>query len=235
MDRKAMKTSGIPRIGRQSAAAAAAEALRGAILSGELLMGQSLSEVQLGESLGVSRTPLREALLELEGQGLIQIAPYKGAHVFSLTEGQISKLGAFRKTLELAALDSALTLDATALADAMQPITEVMTRAIEGNDARLFGELDTKLHECIIACSGNEYLIHAYHLVALKLAVLRMLVSRDTETLGRSQEDHADLLRHVRNGHLEEARALLSRHIDGGTSFYADNTRSALALRVVGR
>jgi DNA-binding GntR family transcriptional regulator len=235
MDQKAMKAPGIPRIGRQSAAAGAAEALRQAILSGELLMGQSLSEAQLGESLGVSRTPLREALLELEGQGLIQIAPYKGAHVFSLTEGQISQLGAFRKTLELAALDSAMRLDAAALANAMQPVIVAMTKAIDGGDTQLFGELDTKLHECIIACSGNEYLIHAYHLVALKLAVLRMLVSRDTETLGRSQEDHADLLRHVHNGHLEEARALLSRHIDGGTSFYADNTRSALELRVVGR
>lgn len=226
---------GIARIGRKSAAAAAADALRQAILSGELLMGQPLSEAQLGDSLGVSRTPLREAFLELEGQGLIQIAPYKGAHVFSLSEAQISQLGAFRKTLELAALDSAFDHGHSALADAMQPIVADMTSAIDAGDTLLFGDLDTRLHECVIACCGNEYLIHAYHLVALKLAVLRMLVSRDAATLGRSHEDHADLLRHVRNGHREEARALLSRHIDGGTVFYAENTKSALELRVVGR
>lgn len=229
------REGGIPKIGRKSAASSAADALRQAILEGDLHMGQALSETALCESLGVSRTPLREALLELEGQGLVQIAPYKGTQVFSLTESQIAKLGAFRKTLELAALDAAMDRDPQMLAAAMQKIVTEMDAASAADQSAQFGRLDTRLHECIIAHSGNEYLIHAYHLVALKLAVLRMLVSRDDETLVRSHHDHVALLEDVRNGHRDEARALLARHIEGGTRFYETNMRPALQLREVGK
>lgn len=228
-------TNGIGRIGRQSASAAAAEAIRNAILNGDLVMGQALSEVDLGERLGVSRTPLREALLELEGQGLIQMAPYKGTRVFSLTSAQIEQLGNFRQTLELAALNAAMEQDPNALVTAISPIIEEMNSVGVSQDAKSLGRLDTKLHECIIAQSHNEYLIGAYHIVALKLAVLRMLVSRDAATLQRSNDDHLTLLSHLRHGYRDEARALLARHIEGGTAFYADHTDEALQLRVVGQ
>lgn len=230
-----MTTDGIQRIGRQSASAAAADAIRAAILNGDLLMGQVLSEVALGESLGVSRTPLREALLELEGQGLIQMAHYKGTRVFSLTSEQIAQLGAFRAMLELAALDAAMEADPDALVAALSPIIEEMNSVDNANDAKRLGRLDTKLHECIIAQSHNEYLISAYHIVALKLAVLRMLVSRDEATLQSSNDDHACLLSHLRKGYFSEARALLMRHIKGGTEFYVSHTHQALQLRVVGQ
>lgn len=226
----------IPQIGRKSAAAAAAEALEQAILDGELLMGEMLSEAALCDLLGgVSRTPLREALVELEGKGLVDITPYRGTRVFLLTGPQIEQLGCYRLILELAALDAAMLHAPDALAEEMAQIVADMEKGIDEEQSGVFGRFDTKLHECIIAHSGNQYLIDAYHLVALKLAVLRMLVARNAEAIGASHRDHVDLLRHVTQGHHGEARALLTRHIEGGTRYYAEHTQAALALRAVGR
>ena len=230
------KNSGsIGKIGRISTAEATARALRDAILEGKLLMGQALSEAVLCDMLGVSRTPLREAIVELEGQQLVEVVPYKGARVFKLTVAQIADLGEFRKMLELGALKAALDTDPRVLADDLEEIVEEMGSVRSGGQSDGFGKLDTRFHECIIAHSRNEYLIHAYKTVALKLAVLRMLVQRDDNMIGRSHEGHAELLRHIRNGDNSATGALLECHINGGTRFYEAKAEDALRLRVVGQ
>lgn len=230
------KTSGsMGKICRISTAEATARTLREAILGGELLMGQVLSEVALCDMLGVSRTPLREAIAELEGQQLVEVIPYKGARVFKLTAAQVTDLGEFRKMLELGALKVALDSDPQRLADDLAEIVAEMGRLCASGQSEGFGKLDTKFHECIIAHSRNEYLIRAYRLVALKLAVLRMLIQRDDTAIGTSYESHVELLQYIRNSDSRTTGTLLERHIDGGTRFYEAKTEDALRLRVVGR
>ena len=225
----------IGKIGRIPAAEATARALRDAILEGDLLMGQVLCEAALCDMLGVSRTPLREAIVELEGQQLLEVVPYKGARVFKLTVAQIGDLGEFRKMLELGALEAALGTNPQMLAEDLEAIIREMGSVRSGGQSDGFGKLDTRFHECIIAHSRNDYLIHAYSLVALKLAVLRMLVQRDDHMIARSHEGHSELLHHIRNGHGSTAKTLLERHIDNGTRFYETKTEAALRLRVVGQ
>ncbi len=215
-------------IGRRSAAASAADAIREAIINGTLSMGQPLSESALCESMGISRTPLREALMELEGQGLVDIAPYKGASVFNLSQQEIGQLGVFRRLLEVAALEMAMQDNRDALVTDLQVIVAEMGAVFGTENPNAYGALDTRLHECLIARGGNLYIRQAYQLVGLKLAVFRNLIPRHWEYIRNAHDDHRALLDLIKAGSTHEARDRLIRHIDGGTANYAANVGPAV-------
>lgn len=225
------KLAAVGRIGRRSAAASAADAIREAIIEGTLAIGQPLLETALCESLGVSRTPLREALMELEGQGLVDIAPYKGASVFYLSPQEIRQLGEFRRLLELSALDTAMQECPDALAADLDAIVAEMEAVFSTGNLKAYGALDTRLHENLISHCGNIYVRQAYQIVSLKLAVFRNLIPRNWEYIKSAHVDHCAFLEHVKARRLDEARAVLVRHIDGGTDNYAANVGPALETR----
>jgi DNA-binding GntR family transcriptional regulator len=214
-------TTSVSSLRRQSTTQQASELLRQAILDGVLPLGAPLSEQALSDELGISRTPLREALHALESVGLVESAPYKGARVFSLTDNQLSQLGEFRATLETAALQLALKNDRARLLAGLSGILEKMQQCVETLDTARFGRLDTQLHETIIACSDNEYLIQAHTVVGSRLAVLRNLLRRDAEVIGRSCDDHRVLLDLVGEGRDSQAVEFLGIHIANGTAFFS--------------
>ena len=229
------KTATVRRIGRRSTAASAADAIRDAIIEGTLAIGQPLSEASLCSSLGISRTPLREALMELEGQGLVDIAPYKGASVFFLSPPQIRQLGRFRKLLELAALEAAMQDRPDELARDLDEVVAEMGAIFSTDSTSAYGALDTRLHESLIAHGGNAYIRQAYQIVGLKLAVFRNLIPRNWDYITNAQRDHLALLEQVKAGRVDRARAILERHIDGGTENYAANVNEALQSKGPGR
>lgn len=213
---------------RQSTTQQASVLLRKAILDGALPLGAPLSEQALSDELGVSRTPLREALHALEGEGLIESVPYKGARVFSLTAPQLNQLGDFRNTLETAALQAAMKHDREALLAGLMRTVEDMQQCVATMDTARFSRLDTKLHETIIECSGNEYLIQAHTVVGSRLAVLRNLLRRDAEVIGRSCDDHRNLVNLIAAGKDAEAVASLGVHVTNGTAFFAQSLEQVL-------
>lgn len=234
-----ISTASVSSLRRQSTTQQASELLRKAILDGVLPMGAPLSEQTLSDELGISRTPLREALHALENEGLVESAPYKGARVFSLTDNQLGQLGEFRATLETAALLSALKNDRAQLLTGLSRSVGEMQQCVETMDTARFGRLDTQLHETIIACSSNEYLIHAHTVVGSRLAVLRNLLRRDAEVIGRSCNDHRELLDLVAAGRDSEAVEFLGTHVANGTAFFSRSLEHVLTrvttLRVAPR
>ena len=93
----------------------ALEYLRKSIIDGTLKMGQILSERKISEELGVSKSPVREALAQLRDEGLINIEPQKGARVFSLSDDEVSQICDFRLAIEMAAFELALSRNNKAL------------------------------------------------------------------------------------------------------------------------
>src|SRR5512133_2552962 len=84
------------------------EKIRQLIVSGEFPLGEQLSEASLAAQLGISKTPVREALLRLRADGLIDIQPQRGTFVFSLTPQQVDEICRFREFVEVAALGAAM-------------------------------------------------------------------------------------------------------------------------------
>ncbi|WP_299792989.1 GntR family transcriptional regulator [uncultured Marivita sp.] len=192
----------------------ALEHLRKSIVSGNLKMGQTLSERSISEELGVSKSPVREALAQLRDEGLVSIEPQKGARVFSLSESEVAQICDFRQAIETAAFELALKRSPNALADDMARVVSEMKSARQAGNERRYLELDTEFHHLIFFHAGNDYLTSSYTRYVGKIAALRTHLAKLPQHTELSYEEHVGLAKAVRKGDMSVIRDLLSQHID---------------------
>jgi DNA-binding GntR family transcriptional regulator len=199
----------------------AADEIRQRIVLGEIALGASLSENTLAAELGVSKTPVREALLQLKNEGLVSIQPQRGSFVFDMSASEIVQLGELRETLELAALRLAAKYDRRGLATDLAAILDKMTKALDRNDAAAYRKLDADFHGAMFERSANKYLLTAYLGIAFRIQALRTRLSANPMLNRSSFKDHEKLRKLVEAGRIEEAADLLSSHVRGTTENYA--------------
>jgi DNA-binding GntR family transcriptional regulator len=199
----------------------AADEIRQRIVFGDIALGASLSENTLAAELGVSKTPVREALLQLKNEGLVSIQPQRGSFVFDLSASEIVQLGELRETLELAALRLAAKYDPNGLETDLAAILERMKKALDRNDAAAYRKLDAEFHLAMFERSANKYLLAAYLGIAFRIQALRTRLSADPMLNRSSFRDHEKIHRLVEARRVEEAAALLASHARGTTENYA--------------
>lgn len=196
------------------------EEIRRRIVSGAFAMGRKLPEGELSELLGMSRSPIREALVQLEREGLVEMPPDRTAHVFAMDRAQIIDLGELREILEREALDLAMARSQPALAEALAAVVRDMGAAIEAGDAQRYRALDQDFHSAIFASCGNGYLRSNYLMLSFRIEALRTWLSLDSELNRISFADHQALASLVRGGDVTGAQALLHKHIGETTANY---------------
>ena len=133
-------------IKRQTLTSAVTESLRRRILSGEFADGQQLRQEALSNEYGVSRVPVREALRQLEAEGLIQIIDHKGALVSKLSLEDVLELLEVRAMLEGSLLKAAIPCQTQADHDAAQQTLREFEAALHNNDVRHWGEINSRFH-----------------------------------------------------------------------------------------
>lgn len=192
----------------------ALEHLRNSIVDGSLKMGQVLSERGISEELGVSKSPVREALAQLRDEGLVSIEPQKGARVFTLSEAEVAQICDFRQAIETAAFELALKRSPAGLAQDMDRVVAEMKAARAAGNERRYLELDTEFHQLIFAHAGNDYLDASYTRYVGKIAALRTHLAKLPKHTELSFEEHVGLAKAVRDGDMGVIRDLLAQHID---------------------
>jgi DNA-binding GntR family transcriptional regulator len=192
----------------------ALEHLRESIVDGSLKMGQVLSERRISEELGVSKSPVREALAQLRDEGLVSIEPQKGARVFSLSEPEVSQICDFRQAIESAAFELALARDRAGLASEMRRVVSEMQQAREKGNEKSYLALDTSFHHLIFAHSGNDYLTASYSRYIGKIAALRTHLSKLPQHTELSFDEHKGIALATKEGNLDQIKSLLAEHID---------------------
>lgn len=192
----------------------ALEHLRDSIVDGSLKMGQVLSERKISEELGVSKSPVREALAQLRDEGLVSIEPQKGARVFSLSEPEVSQICDFRQAIETAAFELALARDPAGLAKEMRRVVGEMERARANGNEKRYLALDTTFHHLIFEHAGNDYLTASYSRYIGKIAALRTHLSKLPQHTELSFDEHTGIAMAVNEGDLEQIKVLLTEHID---------------------
>ncbi|MCC5954640.1 MAG: Ldh family oxidoreductase [Natronohydrobacter sp.] len=198
----------------------AREEIRERIISGAFPMGRKLREAELSEMLGMSKSPVREALLQLESEGLIEMPPDRPAHVFSMGADKIAELGELRQILEREALGLAITRDNKALAAALDMIVTDMRASLDAGDALRYRLLDRDYHTAIFDRCGNSYLRTTYLMLSFRIQALRNWLSRDSELNNISFSDHLDILDAIRSADISRAQSLLHKHISETTENY---------------
>ena len=184
------------------------DSIRQLIVSGEIGLGEQLSEASLAAQLGISKTPVREALLRLRVDGLIDIQPQRGTFVFSLSAREVEEICRFREFVEVAALGSAMRARHGELVAALQANVDQMAKAHDASDWRAIPALDQAFHQIILEHCENSYLKQAYQLIASKIAAMRARLPEENERVGHCQENHAAIVRLVERSPAEAQQAL---------------------------
>jgi DNA-binding GntR family transcriptional regulator len=206
----------------RSLTATVVERLRQSIVEGDLALGQSLSERQLAERLGVSKTPVREALTQLKHEGLVRIIPQRGAEVFTLSAREVINMCELRLTLEAAALKLAHQRHPQELVQRLERIVTEMVSARRARDMRAYLNADTAYHQVFFETCGNPLLEQSYRNYLGKIAALRTHLSVKPFHTERSFDEHRDMLACLRRGELDQTLELLDRHIARSKTTYAE-------------
>ena len=188
------------------------EEVKERIIAGDLPTGARLHERNLSQELGVSRVPLREAILTLAAQGLVEMRPRIGAFVRPMTKSYIEDLFAVRLALEpLAASLAARNRDAHQLAELTRLLAEERDALAAGDDKR--GSLvNADFHLEVLRASGNEVL---FALMAPLQSQIQRLFRRTITTISRElTEDHTTLLEAVRDQDAVRAAEIARRHVE---------------------
>ncbi|TQL46761.1 DNA-binding GntR family transcriptional regulator [Homoserinimonas aerilata] len=188
--------------------------VKDAILDGSLDLGESLSEDTLAEVLGVSRTPVRQALQLLQTQGLVQIVPRSGSYVFVPTEEQIAELCDFRLAMEQQAVSWAFRRHRAESAEALATVVDTMTQAIAERDMQQYGRADTAFHQVFFDNCDNSYLRKSYTMNLVQVAALRTHLATYTEAEPmRSFADHEAIRDVFADGREADIGDILTAHI----------------------
>ena len=188
--------------------------LRQAILKGELKPGERLMEIALAERLGVSRTPIREAMRKPELEGLVVMIPRRGAQVANITEKDLNDVLEVRLALENMAIEKAcnrMTEDQTdKLWIAAREFEKTMT---EGNLVRL-AEADVEFHEIIYQASDNRRLNQVLNNLREQIYRYRVEYLKDEETRNVLVKEHEELYHAIKERDVSRALEISSKHIE---------------------
>lgn len=189
--------------------------LRQAILKGELKPGERLMEIQLAERLGVSRTPVREAIRKLELEGLVLMIPRKGAEVAEITIEDLEDVLEVRSALEGLAVKNACDhIGATELAE-LEKANEEFKHVLEnGDDLIACVQADVKFHEIIYAATNNKRLLQILNNLREQMYRYRMEYLKDKSTHQTLLKEHNNIIAALKRQDKETAGKVVVIHID---------------------
>ena len=197
----------------QPSKAIVAAEIRFRITSGRLPLGARISDKKLAAELDVSRTPVREALVQLQSEGLVVMRPQSGTFVFDLTIKEVRDICAARAILEAGAIRLAAEAGS---ADPMARLGLLVGRAaiaLDDGDLVLCDELDCQFHEGMVAASGNAYVIRAYSGISDRLRALRHLLPRERDRMARAIAQHRHIIDLWAAGRLDQATVEIGSHV----------------------
>lgn len=195
--------------------------LRKAIVDGEIGLGENISEEKLAESFGVSRTPAREALAQLQLQGLVTVQSKRGSFVFTPTIQDVERICEYRKMLETGAARIAVGHNKGALLVSLRRILSSMAQAMEHGDIVAYGQLDTDFHQAFFDHCGNSYVCDAYQLVSGRIAALRTHLTRPAASLReQSFAEHQTFIELLDQENFADFERLVMQHVDRTGEIY---------------
>ncbi|MQA25829.1 MAG: FCD domain-containing protein [Micromonosporaceae bacterium] len=198
---------------RSSARSQVYELIREAIVSLELLPGQALSEVELANHYGVSRTPVREALIRLGDAGLVEVVPQVGTFVARISVRDVTEAQFIREALERASLpgvvDRVTEVDAARLRD----LLDVQRRAVASGDQQLFFVADEDLHRALLEIAGHTKVWPVVQSIKGHLDRVRRLSLPEPQVLEQLIIQHTAIVDHVLRKDHRAADEVLTRHL----------------------
>lgn len=217
-----MELDQLERVEARTLKANVTEILRQSIIDGSLAPGTEFNQAQLAERLGVSRGPIREALGQLEQEGLVESTPYKVVMVTRMTRRYVEELYSVRGALEALAIDRAITRLTDQGIQELNRIVEEMRRAAVAGEPDRLVELDLAFHETILEMADHDLAMRLWKL--LEVGVRRCLhVRHEIYTfLDEVVGSHPTLVTALTERNRDLALQILDEHIAESASHILD-------------
>jgi DNA-binding GntR family transcriptional regulator len=191
----------------------AADALRAALIAGELRPGEVYSAPTLAARFGVSATPVREAMLDLVKEGLVDTVPNKGFRVTAVSEKQLDEYTHIRALIEIPTVaELAMTADPVSL-EALRPAAREIVQAAAAGDLIAYVEADTRFHLGLLALAGNAHLVDVVGDLRKRSRLYGLTALLEGGRLLASAEEHLELLDALMARDTNAVREVMTRHI----------------------
>lgn len=188
--------------------------LRQAILTGELKPGERLMEIHLANRLGVSRTPIREAIRKLELEGLVTMIPRRGAEVAQITEKSMNDVLEVRRAMDALCVELACDRITPEELEQLKEACDVFEAAVKTRDVKKIAQADVALHDIILRATGNQRLIQLVNNLSEQMYRYRFEYIKDSSQHERLVEEHRMIYQSILQKDQEMAAAAARTHID---------------------
>lgn len=188
--------------------------LRQAILTGELKPGERLMEIHLADKLGVSRTPIREAIRKLELEGLVTMIPRKGAEVARITEKSMNDVLEIRRAMDALCAELACERITDEETEQLRQACVAFETAVKTRDVKKIAQADVELHDIIVKATGNQRLVQLINNLSEQMYRYRFEYIKDTSQHQRLIEEHRVIYESILKKDRETASQAARVHID---------------------
>ena len=198
------------------------DALRAALIAGELRPGEVYSAPALAGRFGVSATPVREAMLDLVREGLVDTVPNKGFRVTAVSDRQLDQYTHIRSLIEIPTTAGlAHSADPVAL-EALRPTAQEIVTAAAAGDLIAYVEADLRFHLGLLSLAGNEHLVKVISDLRRRSRLYGLTALVEEGRLEASAEEHLEILDALLTRDEEAARAVMTRHLGHVRGLWAE-------------
>ncbi|WP_399895048.1 GntR family transcriptional regulator [Streptomyces sp. BBFR51] len=199
-----------------------ANALRAALIAGELRPGVVYSAPTLAAELGVSATPVREAMLDLAREGLVEAVRNKGFRVTEMTEQDLDEFTEIRTLIEVPTVGRVAATATVEQLEALRPLAQRIVTAAREHDVLQYLEADHRFHLELLALAGNHHLVEVVADLRKRSRLFGLGALNGTGRLVASAQEHVALLDLMVSGRIQEAEECMRRHLAHVRTLWAD-------------
>ncbi|MEV0970507.1 GntR family transcriptional regulator [Microtetraspora glauca] len=218
---------GLPLVGeRQSLREQVAQALRDALVAGEMRPGVVYSAPVLAAQFGVSATPVREAMLDLAKEGLVEAVRNKGFRVTEMTDRDLDEITEIRQLIEVPTVARLAGTRAAADFEELRPVAEEIVAAARSGDLIAYVNADMRFHLGLLSLSGNTHLVEVIRDLRGRARLYGLRGLSERGTLINSAREHVSIVDALVRGDAGAAERVMSHHIQHVRGIWADKPES---------
>ncbi len=199
------------------------DTLREAIIMGEIPPGTRMMEEHLAEKLEVSRTPIREAIRQLEREGLVEIAPRRGAYVAGMSPKDCHEVLEIRAALEGLTTELAAQRATKEEVQRLEEIVERFFLHAQHKDIQGLIQEDTAFHEVIYQASRNKRLLQMINGLRDQVQRFRITYISHLDRVHELAQEHQKILEYIAKGDAKHARDIAEHHVRNFESYITDH------------
>ena len=199
--------------------------LRQAILRGELKPGERLMEIHLANKLGVSRTPIREAIRKLELEGLVTMIPRRGAEVAQITEKSMNDVLEVRRAMDALCVELACDRITPEELQDLKKACDTFEAAVKTDDIKQIAQADVAFHDIIYAATDNRRLIQLLNNLREQMYRYRIEYLKKKECYPQLLEEHQTIIDSIESRDKDRATQITGQHIKNQAEAVVDTIR----------